>query len=168
MQMATLEHLNISVQNPKATAEMLGRIFGWEIRWQGPSLNKGYTVHVGAADSYLALYSVGKLENSDIKRFQKKGGLNHIGIVVDDMESVEARVIAEGFVPRSHADYEPGRRFYFFDKDAVEYEVVSYIAASPSMTPSMTPSKAWAGREDDAKGFKRVFGRMCETLSLLK
>ena len=23
-------------------------------------------------------------------------------------------------------DYEPGRRFYFFDPDGIEYEVVSY------------------------------------------
>jgi len=42
------------------------------------------------------------------------------------LEAVEARVKAEGFVPHNHADYEPGRRFYFDGPDGIEYEVVSY------------------------------------------
>ena len=28
--------------------------------------------------------------------------------------------------PFNHDDYEPGRRFYFFDWDGIEFEVVSY------------------------------------------
>ncbi|HBR42432.1 MAG TPA: glyoxalase, partial [Sulfitobacter pontiacus] len=30
------------------------------------------------------------------------------------------------FTPVNHADYEPGRRFYFRDHDGVEYELVQY------------------------------------------
>ena len=45
--------------------------------------------------------------------YTTRGGLNHLGITVDDLDATEARVTAAGFVPRSHADYEPGRRFYF-------------------------------------------------------
>ena len=36
-------------------------------------------------------------------------------------------VVAAGLTPFSHADYEPGRRFYFLDPDGIEYEVVSYM-----------------------------------------
>ena len=54
------------------------------------------------------------------------GGLNPCAVVVDDIEAMEARVRAAGFTPGSHADYEPGRRFYFDDHDGIEYEVVSY------------------------------------------
>jgi len=36
------------------------------------------------------------------------------------------RVIAAGLTPFSHGDYEPGRRFYFFDWDGIEFEIVSY------------------------------------------
>ena len=54
------------------------------------------------------------------------GGLNHVGIVVDDLAATEAKVKAQGFVPHSHADYEPGERFYFRDGDGIEFEVVSY------------------------------------------
>jgi catechol 2,3-dioxygenase-like lactoylglutathione lyase family enzyme len=56
--------------------------------------------------------------------------LNHIGVQVDDLDATEARVIAAGLLPFSHADYEPGRRFYFLDPDGIEYEVVSYTKAS--------------------------------------
>ena len=64
---------------------------------------------------------------------QRKGGpfakgvpLNHIGLVVDDLDGAEAVVAAAGLVPFNHMDYEPGRRFYFFDWDGIEFEIVSY------------------------------------------
>ena len=121
-----LEHVNITATNPRQTANMLCRIFDWHIRWEGPSLNRGYTVHVGSAENYLALYSPQQIKESALERFETRGGLNHIALVVADLDAVEARVKAEGLTPRSHASYEPGRRFYFFDNDGVDYEVVSY------------------------------------------
>lgn len=123
---AILEHVNITVTDPQKTAGMLCRVFDWHIRWEGPSLNKGYTVHVGSEDSYLALYSPQKIEQSDLPRFERRGGLNHIALVVTDLDIVKTKIKAEGYTPRHHANYEPGRRFYFFDEDEVEYEVVSY------------------------------------------
>jgi catechol 2,3-dioxygenase-like lactoylglutathione lyase family enzyme len=56
--------------------------------------------------------------------------LNHIGVQVDDLDATDARAIAAGLLLFSHADYEPGRRFYFLDPDRIEYEVVSYTKAS--------------------------------------
>jgi len=52
--------------------------------------------------------------------------LNHIGVVVDDLDALESKVLATGYTHRSHADYEPGKRLYFDGPDGVEYEVVSY------------------------------------------
>ena len=43
-----------------------------------------------------------------------------------DLNAAEAVVVAAGLEPFNHADYEPGRRFYFFDWDGIEFEVVSY------------------------------------------
>jgi len=43
-----------------------------------------------------------------------------------DLDATDARGRAEGLTPFSHGNYEPGRRFYFFDPDGIEYEVVSY------------------------------------------
>jgi hypothetical protein len=52
--------------------------------------------------------------------------LNHVGIAVDDLDDIERKVIARGLTPFGHGSYAPGRRFYFFDQDGIEFEVVSY------------------------------------------
>jgi catechol 2,3-dioxygenase-like lactoylglutathione lyase family enzyme len=121
-----IEHLNLDVSNPERSADLLCRLFDWHIRWQGPSSMGGRTVHVGTTDDYLALYC--REPEGDDPDFDRSGsrGLNHVGILVDDLDAAEARVRQAGLVPCNHADYEPGRRFYFQDPDGIEYEVVSY------------------------------------------
>ena len=126
MTATALEHVNITVSDPDATADLLCRLFGWKVRWAGRSLNGGRTVHVGTDASYLALYTNRQVETAD-RSHDKVANLNHVGILVEDLESVEERVKAEGFTPFNHADYEPGRRFYFYMDDHIEVEVVSYI-----------------------------------------
>ena len=119
-----LEHVNVTVSDPERAARLMQDLFGWRLRWQGPARDGGHSIHVGAADHYLALYT--GPEAADADAFAKGRPLNHIGVEVDDLEAVEARVIAAGLVPFNHGDYDPGRRFYFLDPDGIEYEVVSY------------------------------------------
>ena len=121
-----LEHVNITVSNPEHTAQLLCDLFGWHIRWQGDAIMGGKTIHVGTSDCYLALYTNKKNTSSDANTYTTVGGLNHIGIVVGDLDETERRVISAGFETFNHADYEPGRRFYFNDHNGIEYEVVSY------------------------------------------
>lgn len=126
MAKAMLEHVNVTVSDPQRTAARLCDLFGWHIRWQGEAKDNGYTVHVGSDDSYVAVYNKGKPIGDGIDSYSTRGGLNHIGIVVDDLDAVEAKVVEAGYAPHSHGDYEPGRRFYFRDDDNIEIEVVSY------------------------------------------
>lgn len=129
MPLAHLEHTNYTVTDPKATAAWMCDVFGWHIRWQGVALNgEGYTVHVGDDTGYLALYGPSTPPTDSGVSYAHRGGLNHIGLVVDDLDAAEARVKAAGFETHSHADYEPGRRFYFHDGEGIEYELVSYSA----------------------------------------
>lgn len=121
-----LEHLNITVPDPKATALMLEQVLGWTIRWEGPSKGDGYSVHVGEECSYLALYNPGTPLQAARNSYGRVNGLNHLGIVVDDIDAVEARVIGLGYKPTNHGDYDPGRRFYFEDENGLEIEVVQY------------------------------------------
>ena len=132
MSTATLEHVNVTVSNPELTAGFLCELFGWHIRWQGDSAMGGHTIHVGKDDSYLALYTHSETTSSDSSTYATRGGLNHIGVVVDNLDETEQRVLAAGFETHNHADYEPGRRFYFNDHDDIEYEVVHYPAISAS------------------------------------
>ena len=126
MTVATLEHVNVTVSDPAKTAGLLHRIFGWKTRWHGPSSGGGITYHVGNAASYLAVYSGGKSQKQSQPTNSYLSGLNHIAVVVDDLNATEKRVLSEGFLTHNHGDYEPGKRFYFHDDDGIEYEVVSY------------------------------------------
>lgn len=123
-----LEHVNVTVRDSDATAKWMCEVFGWRVRWRGDSIHEGYSVHVGEDDSYVALYTPPAMKSEagpDDSYFQP-AGLNHIAVVVDDLDATEQRVEAAGFAVTSHHDYEPGRRFYFTDDDGIEVEVVAY------------------------------------------
>ena len=117
-----LEHINITVSDIERSAALLRDLMGWHDRWRGPSQLGGETIHVGGERDYIAVYTKG----APIDRFAKGMPLNHVGLVVDDLDAAEAVVKAAGLEPFNHADYEPGRRFYFFDWDGIEFEMVSY------------------------------------------
>jgi catechol 2,3-dioxygenase-like lactoylglutathione lyase family enzyme len=120
-----IEHVNITVADLERTSGLLETLFGWHVRWRGQAQNGGYTTHVGSNDHYIALHVPG--DAGDVSEaFTKGRPLNHIGVEVDDLDATEARVRAAGLRPFGHADYEPGRRFYFLDPDGIEFEVVSY------------------------------------------
>ena len=124
---AFLEHVNVTVSDPEATAGRLKDWFGWEVRWKGDSLGGGITYHIGNETSYIAAYNPPK-ETAAMpgETHGIRGGLNHIAVVVDDLDATEALITAGGYETKNHADYEPGRRFYFDDDDGIEFEVVSY------------------------------------------
>ena len=123
---AMLEHVNVTVADPAATAAMLGRLFGWRVRWQGAAKGGGHTVHVGTDSQYVALYRAPGAQAAGCSSYDQLAGLNHIAVVVENLDALESLVKAEGLESHSHADYEPGRRFYFHDRDGIEFEVVSY------------------------------------------
>ncbi|AGI67883.1 gyloxalase/bleomycin resistance protein/dioxygenase-superfamily protein-like protein [Octadecabacter antarcticus 307] len=126
--MAHLEHVNVTVVDPDASAAMLIDLFGWHRRWSGGAIGAGRSVHVGGEGFYLALYTGpdGVPLEAAHTSYREKAGLNHIGVVVDDLDRVEAAVKAKGYNTHSHADYEPGHRFYFCEENGIEIEVVSY------------------------------------------
>ncbi|MFK7919052.1 MAG: VOC family protein [Ilumatobacter sp.] len=123
---ARLEHLNLTVTDPDATARLMGDLFDWQVRWSGPSKNEGYTVHVGSHEDYLALYRPPIMPTQSTDAGEQVNGLNHVALVVDDLDDVERRVRAAGLAPFNFGDYDPGRRFYFLDSDGIEFEIVSY------------------------------------------
>ena len=125
---ARIEHVNVTVSDPEATAARLEALFGWRVRWSGTAIHGGRTLHVGGEADYLAIYDRGDAGGAPraADSYGHLGGLNHLGIEVDDLDAVEAKARALGLETYSHADYEPGRRFYFEDPDGIEFEVVSY------------------------------------------
>lgn len=122
MPQGTMEHANLTVSDIERSSLFFQKLLGWRQRWCGEAMNGGETIHVGDDRSYLALYS----DRRPHDRFEKGAPLNHVGFVVDDLDAAERVVIEAGLEAFNHADYEPGRRFYFFDWDGIEFEVVSY------------------------------------------
>jgi catechol 2,3-dioxygenase-like lactoylglutathione lyase family enzyme len=120
-----IEHVNVTVRDPERAAKLISDIFGWEVRWDGPTSGGGRTIHVGSAEDYIALCT-GKLGPLTADIAAKGRPLNHLGIEVDDLDEIERRVVQAGLETFSHDDYEPGRRFYFKDPSGIEFEVVSY------------------------------------------
>ena len=123
---AVLEHANITVTDVHKTARWMADVFGWRVRWEGASIHGGYSLHIGGKDSYLALYTPLQINSDAGDTYTTRAGLNHLAVTVDDLDATEERVKAAGFETNSHADYEPGRRFYFDDNDGIEFEIVSY------------------------------------------
>ena len=127
MSEALFEHVNMTVSDPHKTAKMLSDIFGWHVRWSGPSKGGGETVHVGTDTHYVALYTLpGANPAQPDGSYLQVGAVNHLGILVDDLDAAEKRVLNAGIKTHSHQVYDPGARFYFHDEDGIEYEVVSY------------------------------------------
>ena len=128
-----IEHANITVTDPDRSAQLLKDLLGWEERWKGHSALGGDTIHVGEPGngaSYIALYTNDEVRASKGLHYSKGAPLNHIGLVVDDLDAAEDVVLGAGLETSSHGDYEPGRRFYFYDWDGIEFEVVSYEGAA--------------------------------------
>lgn len=119
-----LEHANLTVSDPDRSAALLSELCGWHERWSGPTQSGGRTIHVGSDRDYIAFYK--SPNGAPAAPYAKGQPLNHVAVVVDDLDDAEQVITRAGLKPFGHDDYDPGRRFYFFDWDGIEFEVVSY------------------------------------------
>ena len=85
-----LEHINLTVRDTDVTASILSNIFDWKIRWAGASKDQGRTIHLGGENTYLALYSHDDKHLAETSH-KTISHLNHIGILVDDLDMVEKK-----------------------------------------------------------------------------
>jgi glyoxylase I family protein len=122
MSKGRIEHVNLTVSDIERSAAFFEDLLGWRQRWRGAAMNGGETIHVGEEATYLAFYT----DRRDHSGQRKGRPMNHVGLLVDDLDEAERVVRHHELEPWGHDDYEPGRRFYFFDWDGIEFEVVSY------------------------------------------
>src|SRR5262245_8946418 len=97
-----IEHANLTVSDPERSAALLQQLCGWRERWRGLSAMGGWTIHVGDERNYVALYTHDDGRASD--RYRKGQPLNHVGLVVDDLDAAEAIVVEAGLEPFNHDD----------------------------------------------------------------
>ena len=123
----SLEHANLNVRSIDEAVRFLTTAFP-EFRVRGEGVANGTLwAHVGTDETYIALNETGK-------EIVSAGPLNHLGYVVDNVDSLASRMISagyrEGFAAPPHAHR---KRRYFHDADDIEWEFVEYLSDDPAL-----------------------------------
>lgn len=110
--MSRLEHVNLTVPNNEKTAAWMKAVFGWHVRWQGDAVNgEGRTIHIGTEDDYIALYTPKIGTEVTIDSQFGSDGLNHIGVVVEDLDAKNSASSMQGLHPSATEIMNPGGGF---------------------------------------------------------
>ncbi len=132
-----LEHVNLTVSDLDRSIDFYCSLLGLKLRWRRlPGDPDGApAAHVGDDRCYLALFEAteGNREQPAIADYDRVG-VNHFGIVVDDLDQMRSRLTERGITAHLEADYEPGRRLYFYDPDRIEVELVEYDSSAVAAT----------------------------------
>ncbi|WP_263478754.1 VOC family protein [Francisella sp. SYW-9] len=105
----------------------------WYVRAKGHSTWNGVDrdwVHFGDDFQYLTFNSNGKGENRNLKGHEI--GLAHFAYVVDDVESIQKRLLNAGFDAKLGAENKYRKNVYFIDPSDYEVEFVEYYSDIPN------------------------------------
>jgi catechol 2,3-dioxygenase-like lactoylglutathione lyase family enzyme len=119
-----LEHVNVTVSDLDRAVAFYCDLLGLRVRWKGDIGGGLLGAHVGDDQQYLALFE--GAEETPVHLDYGRPGLNHVGFVVDDLDSARARAEELGATIHHQAEYDPGRRVYLTDPDGNEIELVAY------------------------------------------
>ena len=119
-----LDHVNIPVIDLEESIAFYQDLFDWRVRWRGKTTFGKPAAHVGDGEQYIGLIQVAS-DDPQLPDYSRPG-LNHFGIVVDSLEKARETLAKRGISPHNEPEYEPGRRFYFFDPNGVEVELIDY------------------------------------------
>ncbi|QUJ67941.1 VOC family protein [Photobacterium sp. GJ3] len=127
-----VEHANLTVRHLENTIQFLQTaIPEFTVRHQGQQPMYRWC-HIGTDETYLALQEV--VERDAIDRTPYRDlGINHIGLVVDDVAQVRDRLLRAGYRENDLETSHPWRtRIYFYDRDGIEWEFTQYLSDAPS------------------------------------
>ncbi len=128
-----LEHANLIVRDIDATIRFLQTAFpGFRIRFDGADSRGIRWVHIGTAETYIALTQATVEPKERATPYAGIPGVNHLAFEVGDVDALRKRLTVAGYrdstVPNSH----PFRtRVYFYDPDGNDWEFVQYLSDDP-------------------------------------
>ena len=132
-----MEHANVTVKNlDKSVAFFQAAFPHFVVRGSGEDPRKW--VHLGDDVTYLALSE--DSDNETPAKDYARNGVNHIGFVVEDVESIAKHLTDAGYkrsYPRTLHKFRI--REYFYDADGNEFEFVEYLTDVISERNSYTP-----------------------------
>jgi len=121
-----IEHVNLTVSDLQRSIDFYCGLFDFRVRWRSEEGAKAGEAHVGNDTMYLALFQAPQPGAAEAN--YDRVGLNHFGILVDQLKKYRQKLVRMGIEPHYEPDYAPGRRLYFYDPDGVEVELVEYDA----------------------------------------
>ena len=129
-----LEHVNITTTSIAEMVPFLQTaVPQWEVRngSEGKQNNCRW-LHMGSVENYIAIEERDGPDESPHQTYFHPG-LNHYGIVVEDVDSLMDRMVSAGYKEGNHVLEHPFRkRCYFFDHDGGEWEFVEYLSTDTS------------------------------------
>ncbi|MGL6259950.1 VOC family protein [Vibrio sp. WXL103] len=137
--MTKLEHANITVPSIDAAIEFLDIVApDFEVRADNSPQDSYRWAHVGNSESYLALQepqlhqSSAKNTTKDQRRPYYDIGVNHLALIVSDVEGIKERLLERGYRMNGEiADEISRKRVYFWDSAGFEWELVEYFTQEP-------------------------------------
>ncbi len=133
--MVRVEHVNLVVADIPATLTFLQTALPtWRVRGEGSSQWYGSPrrwLHFGTDDSYITLNDAGTGSNRDLRSLNV--GLAHVGLEVDDVDAVRARLVQAGYeIATIGADHPHRKTIYFHDPAGFEFEFIQYKSKEPA------------------------------------
>jgi catechol 2,3-dioxygenase-like lactoylglutathione lyase family enzyme len=127
-----IEHASITVRDMGAALGFITTALPeFKIRGQDSSIT-GAWLHVGTEETYIALTRSPSVDPRGRVAYHDLG-VNHVGIVVDDVGEVVARLEAAGYKQSSEPEISRWRRrFYFLDVDGFQWEFIQYLSDDPA------------------------------------
>jgi len=131
---ARLEHANLTVRDVDAAVRFLCTAFPeFQLRGEGKTWKGLRWIHLGTADSYVALTQTSEEPAERWVPYGGRPGLNHLGFEVDDAAALRARMRAAGYRDNSVPNQHPSRtRVYFLDSEGNDWEFVQYHTDDPA------------------------------------
>ena len=126
-----LEHANLTVRSLEdSIAFLITAIPEFSVRGKG-STDRYDWVHLGTDHLYIALCQHHK-HHARKDQTYLNDGINHLGFVVDDLDTLCKRLDAEGYQHSVDGEESPyRRRTYYYDNNGFEWEFVQYLSSEP-------------------------------------
>ena len=124
---AYVEHVNLTVKNLESAVLFISTAMPeFQVRHQGTDTKRW--CHIGTDSSYLAIQEREPKSKPHVVRTPYFDvGVNHIGLVVDNVEEVAQRLTVAGYRKNMERREAFRKRIYFYDDDGIEWEFIEYL-----------------------------------------
>lgn len=135
MNLTSIEHANITVPDIDVAFKFLKIIAPDFVIRKDQKRDGSYRwAHIGNDHFYIALQEPHLQKESTVgSTAYENSGVNHLALIVSDLDRIEKNLIAAGYEKSIDTPVEKFRkRIYYYDNEGFEWELVEYLSDDPS------------------------------------